>query len=92
MLFIVFSRLLVVLAGNASSLQRDGTCGYRGTPRLDPGAEEEDLRVTGRGPGKVTAAARWSRVRVNCAFRQLPGRTAVEGGWEPAGQASASLV
>src|SRR4051812_32464836 len=39
MVFIVFSRL-VVLAGNASSLRQGETCGYRGTPWLDPGGGE----------------------------------------------------
>jgi hypothetical protein len=50
MLFIVFPRL-VVLAGNASTLRQGETCGYRGTPRLDPGAEQESLRVPDAAQG-----------------------------------------
>jgi len=53
MLFIVFSRL-VVLAGNASSLRQRESCGYRGTPWIDPGGQES-LMVAGRGPGRVPA-------------------------------------
>jgi hypothetical protein len=79
MLFIVFSRL-VVLAGNASSLRQRETCGYRVTPRLDPGAEKESLRVSRRGPGRVSAAAGGPRRLSVDISRRPPDRAATATG------------